>query len=73
MNVILNFEYFVNVNVILNFEYFVNVNVILNFEYFVNVNIILNFKKDIYIPLKPIPKTTLFVVDVSVTWATDRK
>ena len=25
-------------------------------KYFVNVNVILNFKKELYIPLKPMPK-----------------
>ena len=34
---------------------------------FVYVNINLNFKKEMYFPLKPIPK-----VDVSVIWATGR-
>ena len=46
-------------------------------KYFVNVNVILNFqkkkqKKKKYIPLKPIPKNTFFVADVSINWATDR-
>ena len=42
-------------------------------KYCVHVNVTPNFKQEMYIPLKRYQRKTLFVVGVSVDWATGRR